>query len=464
MTHREKLPTHSLVVLGLIASCIAMTLGFISCGKPELPEQPGTSVEEQGPLPYGTLPAGQNFAGEKNFAYLINNFTVGQPERTPWVGFWWPYTSNGIASGRYGGGLSPAGKYDAARGGRTSAQFWEVRNHGSAVPKVQGWWGHCNGWAAASALYPEPRVSKKVNGITFDVSDIKALLTEVSMEVSADFYGNRVDWGQDYNSYKYDDVIPNQYFLILTNYMGKLHQAVLIDRYTGDQVWNQPAVAYHFEYPKREDYLGPSPEAPNIYRINLTSTIYWGRDDVDPGAITAPFNFETNQYFEGRTLKLELWLDGPVEFGPDGKIVSSGNIVIARKGDALVGGVWKNGSGYLIDGHPDYMWIPYSVLKPNAEEPYANIHIDYKWVEQYVLTGTDDLSTNPLPITPAPQPCPRPSSGPSGVPVPRPTPTFTPVPTPTVPQPTPTLVPVPVPPPPAPPRPAPTSVPRPPRR
>jgi hypothetical protein len=58
------------------------------------------------------------------------------PARAPWVGYWWPYTSNGIASGRYAGGYSPAGKYDAARGGGTQAQLWEVLNHGARVRGV----------------------------------------------------------------------------------------------------------------------------------------------------------------------------------------------------------------------------------------------------------------------------------------------------------------------------------------
>src|SRR3954466_15013108 len=57
--------------------------------------------------------------GEKNFAYLMNNYLEGKPEPTPWAGFWFPYTANGIAAGSGG---SPAGKYDAARGHKTNAQ------------------------------------------------------------------------------------------------------------------------------------------------------------------------------------------------------------------------------------------------------------------------------------------------------------------------------------------------------
>jgi hypothetical protein len=229
-----------------------------------------------------------------------------------------------------------------------------------------------------------------VNGITFGVGDIKALLTEAGMEASADFYGNRVDFGQDYSGPKYNDVVPGQYFLVLTNYMGRLKQPILIDRFTGDQVWNQPLVGYRFEAPKPEDYLGADPSAPNIYRINMTSTIWWARDDVSPDMISDPFDYPAGdtQSFQSRTLKMELWLDGPVVFGPDGKVQSSGNIVVTRKDDYLISGEWRNGEGIYNDAHPDYMWIPYSILTPTE---YANKHIDIEWIRKHVLSGETDF-------------------------------------------------------------------------
>jgi hypothetical protein len=193
----------------------------------------------------------KELVGETHFATLINKYGKGQPQSTPWAGFWWPYTSNGIASGYHAGanGQSPAGKYDAARGGTTLAQDWEVKNHGVLAPGAQAWWGHDNGWSAAAILFPEPKQPVRVNGITFTVADVKALLSEAAMITDMDFYGNGVHSIDEASSPKYDDVSPNQYFLVLTNYMGMLKQGVAIDRYTGNQVWNQPLAAYRFEYP-----------------------------------------------------------------------------------------------------------------------------------------------------------------------------------------------------------------------
>jgi hypothetical protein len=398
-----------------------------SCGRSGGDPLAGTSLEGVDLAhPYGRLPPGTQLEGERNFASLMASYSQAMPARVPWVGYWWPYTSNGIANGRYGFGRSPAGKYDAARGGRTSAQAWEIRNHGSAVRGVQGWWGHCNGWCVASALFPEPTTARTVNGITFSVADIKALLSEVGMEASADFFGNRVDWGSDYASPKYDDTVPAQYFLVLTHYMGKLRHPVLIDRYTGDQVWNQPLAGYRFEPTRPEDYLGVAAGAPLVHRVRVKSTLWWGRDDVDPDAVTLPFVFEDSVHFESRTLEMELWLDGPIEFDASGAMVRSGDVIVTREGDHLVGGIWRNGEGFLVDAHPDYMWVPFSTTAPSGEDPYANPHLESEWILSHILPGRDDPSVTPSPVQPAPNP--GPSGGPSepggpGEPFPIPAPT-----------------------------------------
>ncbi len=400
----------------ILFSAIALTLGSVvllnSCGK-------GDSDSDLSDLdsPYPNH-QGQDYSGEKNFAKLLNGYAQAKSAQTPWAGFWWPYTKNGIASGGSGG--STAGKYDAARGGTTHSQSWEVEHHGAGVKGVQGWWGHCNGWCVASALYPEPNADVKVNGVTFTIADIKALLTEAGMEASADFYGNRVDWASDFNTPKVDDPFPGQYFLVMTNYMGKLRQPVLIDRFTGDQIWNQPVAGYKFEYPKPADYLGASPEAPNVYRIRLNSTIWWSNDGVDPGCQTPPFEYQSDgYYFQSRDLQMEVWLDGPVVFGSDGKITSSGNVIVSRQGEYLVGGTWLGDATSMSDGHPDYIWVPYSLLKPTE---FSNPELDIDWIKAHILSGgVDDSSVSPRPVDPAPHPSGRPSGEPTTTPTPEPT-------------------------------------------
>jgi len=213
--------------------------------------------------------------GLSNFAVLINNYLQGHPTREPWAAYWWPYSDNGIAAGTDGG--SPAGKYDAARGGTTHAQEWEISHHGSKTPHLEGWWGHCDGWSAAAALYPEPRQPVTVNGITFGVADLKALLTEAGSGADYEFFGNKMV-SDDTSDPRYVDTVPNQYFAALTNFMGKAGETINIDRYTGYEVWNQPVMGYRFQYPTPSDYLGADPSAPGVYRIMFHSTIWWAND------------------------------------------------------------------------------------------------------------------------------------------------------------------------------------------
>ena len=207
------------------------------------------------------------------------------------------------------------------------------------------------------------------------------------MEASADYFGDRVDSFDRNASRKWDDPVPNQYFLVLMNYMGINRRTVLIDRHTGPQVWNQPLAGYRFEQPKPQDYLGADPSAPNVYRIRMTSPLWWMEDNVPPGALSPEFNFQTNSMIKSRTLSMELWLDGPVEFNTAGKIIKSGDIVIARDGEFLVGGRWMGGN--TTQGHPDYMWVPYSILKPDpqSEVKHANVYIDIDWIRRHILSG-----------------------------------------------------------------------------
>lgn len=428
-----------------LATVLAVTVTSIltlqSCGKPESADFNFDDVNAAGRSnPYPRFRGG-DVAGEKNFASLINKYAQGKPKRAPWAGYWWPYKESGIASNSHGGNGSPAGKYDAARGHQTSAQSWEARFHGPGVKGIQGWWGHCNGWCASAALYPEPNASAKVNGIEFDIADIKGLLAEAGMSANADFFGNRVDFANDYNTPKYQDTVPDQYFLVLTNYMGKLGNTVLIDRYTGEQIWNQPLAGYRIEYPKPEDYLGADPSNPNVYRINVTSTIWWASDEVSASIQTPEFDFPANDtdVFASRVLTSEIWLDAPVVFGPDGKITSSGNVIVTRQGEYFFGGAWKMGEGFPVDAWPDYMWVPYSLVpSTDPDDDSANPQIDIRWIENHILVpgGADDTSATPGSVDPAPSvtpshspaPTPSPSSSHS-FPWPFPWPTFSSTPT-----------------------------------
>lgn len=332
----------------------------------------GGSAGSNGVVPYpnpqgGGVPLNAN----KNFAFLQKQYSSAVANPVPWVGYWWPYGTNGI--------VNSATKYDAADpnapGGAAS---WEYAHHGLGLSKILEWWGHCNGWAAAAVVVPEPRASSSVGGVNFAIHDKKALLSEAFMEVTGDFLGRRVDNPDDTSSAAFLDVVPAQFFLMITNTMGIQRRTFVFDRYTGYQVWNQPAVAYFNEPVTPSDYLGPDPRQPSVYRVNVTTTIFWSSDDVDPDTLTPEFDPNNpDPAFGSRMLRYELWLDGPVEFDASGDLASSGDIILTQNGDYAVGGAWKNGNLNLVNSYPDYMWIP---TGPSSSTGFKNPQIADQWV------------------------------------------------------------------------------------
>jgi hypothetical protein len=152
-----------------------------------------------------------------------------------------------------------------------------------------------------------------------------------------------------------------------------------MDRHTGAQIWNHPIAGYRIEPPRPADYLGLHPESTQVYRMNLTLTLWWVRDDVPAGIETPPFRFEDGPAYQSRTLKMELWLDGPVTFDDQGHVQSSGEVLVFRdkKSGRIYGGDWRMGDQPGDHAWPDYLWVPRAI---SASSGYANPEIDLGWI------------------------------------------------------------------------------------
>jgi hypothetical protein len=317
---------------------------------------------------------------EWNLASLQRRYAKGVADPVPWAGYWWPYEKNGVARRDHDReGLSPLDRLEMVVGADGWISGWETSSHGFDTGGPD-WWGHCNGWATAAIMEPEPRRSRTINGVHFSVADLKGILSEFWMESGSDTIGTRV-WDEgDVSSYAFWDVIPADFHLFLTNIVGRQHRTAIIDRFTGAEVWNQPLVGYQVEPIRPDDYLGPDPEYPDLYRVNITTTIWWADDEVEPNAVTGKFKWQDDESFTKRTLRYELWLDAPPRFDAKGNLVSSGDIVVTENG---FGGVWKNGSDpeFLVDTHPDFIWLPLSYASSSG---YKNPNLNDDWVGQNI--------------------------------------------------------------------------------
>ena len=237
----------------------------------------------------------------------------------------------------------------------------------------QGWWGLCHAWSPAALLEPEPQKAVTVNGVTFEVGDIKALILTYYDKTSAVMLGGRCNaesFTPDNTTSANDDCAdsnPGAMHVVLTNFLGIHDHAVVMDRTASAEVWNQPIVGYQVT---KQEKVGAERAMACTGGSGATYTF-------NPGA-SELYEVETRVDFlvEGNASTRPLGMDGYVsseryhyilELGSSGKVV---------------GGRYCAGSD-----SPDFLWAP------KAANPTAggrNPHISFEKVRQLIdLSLTD---------------------------------------------------------------------------
>jgi hypothetical protein len=290
---------------------------------------------------------------------------------------------------------------------------YELLSHGTLQFGVGAWYGHCNAWAAAAIMEPEPRVDTEVNGIPFTAADLKAYLTELYMEIQSTFYGSRNDYHEDEDARSaidFKDVTPATFHINFADRIGNKDQGFVIDRHTGSEVWNQPVRAFRSKaealYETVDGEAQPAEReivyteygyngaeldergAKTVYPVLVTTTIHWMSDGVPAATLTDDsindeiddeqfadaFGIRTlwHDQVEVRTLTYELWLDRPMD-DPEARIIGDG--------------AWQHGSATgFTQLHPDFIWVPLADM--NSQRDYENEFFDYDTVVDELLPGT----------------------------------------------------------------------------
>lgn len=162
--------------------------------------------------------------------------------------------------------LSPAEKYDLLVGDDeftlTAAQ-WRIGKTRYQNYTLENWMGICEGSAAASSIYPEPKktielMSSRGDLIRFHILDIKALgsLLWSAYNVTIPISGGRCLGGnpqKDYNGVIMDDDCfnsnPATWHIALLNFVGQRKQTFFINRSLNRrEVWNAPVIGYQINY------------------------------------------------------------------------------------------------------------------------------------------------------------------------------------------------------------------------
>jgi hypothetical protein len=221
------------------------------------------------------------------------------------------------------------------------------------------WWGTCHAWTPASLLEPEPQKAVTVNGVTFDVADIKALTQNVYDRTDALMLGGRSESktivhkaNESANSGDMD-VNPGALHVILTNFLGKNDMALIEDRTANFEVWNQPVVGYRVT---KQDAISASAANACVgatgssWTFNTSAkSLVEVRMEVD--YVTEGFAQATPMGIKNNTLTDKYHYI--LELGSRGKIIG-GRYCSENEKD-----------------HPDFLWTPLRAI--GASNPFVDI-------------------------------------------------------------------------------------------
>lgn len=397
----------------------------------EKPETDGKEIAKSDQWNYANDPA--RFRVQYVYDYAaLKEYPTGEAEQLPWPSDYWSYYEDST-NVRYHGAneLSPVEKYDQAFNGWTPdpslkpldrsadcvtkgegtnsyqgfdieksrayyqklgpAAKWQSENKGNGRMRdgrdndndgkvdecsgddfdgIETWWGLCHAWAPAAILEPEPLKPVTYNGVTFTVSDIKALLITMYDRSSAAMLGDRCN----VKEVKRDEVgriveaecrdtNPGAWHVVAVNMLGMQKRAFAMDRTYDYQVWNQPVLGYEIhserEVPEAEamELLGragqkyrevfDSPEAEKWVYVDMTSYyITESANHVEDALTTNRGRY--NGYVRPDRYKYILELDA--------------------NGD-IVGGEWLPNVSRL----PDFLWLPLQGQGGNPRMSIGNV-------------------------------------------------------------------------------------------
>ena len=352
------------------------------------------AVSQEGDAdPPGSAPEAERWSSADNPGLLDANLerrlaslpAQGRATTTPWAGNYWPAFRDSI-NAQWAGPFSrsPTQKYAAAFRvagveDRVSRSFgidahrnaslcfddsqcavWRHEVCGGRAWQGMGrciphWLGICDGWASAAILFPEPRHAVVMNGVTFRVQDIKALLSLVQIGgprrgvslkclLSDDLGGIRYDAAGRPTAPECRDTNPGTFHIVIANYLGLQGRSLVEDRTFDAQVWNQPLRGYEVLAQRQIS----AQEANALVAGGGRSGYPWNRDAQRFAYVKTRLSYIKESRAE---------TDGNLSASIDrytGHDVYDYVLELDAAG-TIIGGEWVGSSKR---NHPDFMWLP----------------------------------------------------------------------------------------------------------
>ena len=271
----------------------------------------------------------------------IPSSASGEVEAAPWSGWWWPsFEGVGPTLFAFNGPLDKYDRYVAATSGADPAtRTWERQSlYFPATP----WAGHCNGFAAAALVEPEPNEPVTMLGITFSVADLKGLLVDYH-------FGDAAAW-----SFGKDGILnPADFHRMLLNWVGGTGTGfVLTYEMANGEVWSYPV--YRFESHWTQDA-----SVEGQWRV---STTVWMAD------MDVPANFVGTKPYPGAAGKVFTYtLQGDPRDPSDG--------------------AWIGASKSGRFAHPGRIWYPEATLR-NEDRDLVSPGLDRQTIAN-IIAGSD---------------------------------------------------------------------------
>lgn len=270
------------------------------------------------------------------------------------------FSSPGVAyEGEYYERYGKSARWAHVKGGNYLARvltspdgdpLWDPESHQENIEwgGIEEWWSHNHAWAAAAIMAPEPQDAVTLNGVTFEVADIKALINATYEGGGSLFLGSRCNAKEvqrDGHGRIIDpecrDVNPGAFHVVILNHMGMRKRSFIIDATYNFEVWNQPVRDYQIQ--RQEE-------------VSLEAALeLLGRTDVSG----YPYNRDAKRFVHVK-MKLRYVVAASASKEPylpdidDYTRTHHYNYLLELKDDGDIdGGEWIEDQP-----HPDFMWAP----------------------------------------------------------------------------------------------------------
>ena len=281
--------------------------------------------------------------------------------------------------------LSPSEKYDllvgSTSGGLTKSMWMEGKRYFDNNGHVEQWMGICHGWAAASFVMERPLSKIEVqtfNGqnIIFYPSDIKALISLLWAKTTSNinFIGGRCNSknpATDSNGRVIEadclDTNPGTWHISVVNKLGIKKESFVFDATYDYEVWNQPVVAYEYEY------FNPKNHSKNTTFEDGLIALEDYKDDP-----FAAYRSKNAKYIIGIHMKVKYLAETtPVQRNHDHPQYDAHNSVeyvydleLDEKFN-IIGGEWYQ------NAHPDFLWAPEKGARALSDGDFFIVGDDY---------------------------------------------------------------------------------------